>query len=191
MIKEKIATFISFTFGGEVWLPIILFITFLKSGLPHSILIYLLPLTFFLEFIIPFSGFYLLIKLKKVSDWDVTKRKQRYPLIETAAVSWTIALIFIYFLGNAFLFHVFLTLFVLGALIGFITYFWKISYHAALNTTAVILLNYFFDGKLLWLYLIIPVVCWSRFVLKKHTISQLLAGILLSAAVTFIGLYLF
>src|SRR5258708_411972 len=85
-------------------------------------------------------------------------------------------LIFIYFYGNKLLFDLNLITILILVVVGVITRFWKISFHASLITGTVILTNFLFNWSLPFLYLLIPVVLWARFVLKHHNLNQLLAG---------------
>lgn len=70
-----------------------------------------------------------------------------------------------------------------------ITYYWKISLHAALITFFVAMLICLYGPKLLPSVLLIILVFWSRLVLKRHNFSQLLAGFLL-ALIVLIGTFL-
>ncbi len=57
--------------------------------------------------------------------------------------------------------------------------FYRISFHVSINTSILIILNHFANWEYWPLFLIIPIIAWSRFYLHKHTIIQLLAGALI------------
>ena len=71
-----------------------------------------------------------------------------------------------------------------------VTFFWKISFHAIMITSlfisSIILGNIYLE---VFLFLMIFTVSYSRYVLKKHTIGQLIAGVSLVSLV-FIILFL-
>lgn len=54
--------------------------------------------------------------------------------------------------------------------------FYRISFHVSINTSLLIILNHFSGWDFLPPFIIIPIIAWSRFYLKKHTIFQLIAG---------------
>ncbi len=57
----------------------------------------------------------------------------------------------------------------------------KASGHACGITGPILALNFFTGLKMIWMFLLIPLVIWSRLVLKRHNIKQLVVG----AAVSF------
>lgn len=191
MNQQKIAKFISVVFGIRV-LPFILFIVVLsKSGLSPNQLLLITPITIFLLILVPIFYIFFAIRSKKASSWDLSKREERYGFIKTALISGFLALLFIYFYGNQLLFHLTLTTILILVIIGFITRYWKISFHASLITGTVILINFLFDWSLPILYLLIPLVFWARFTLKQHSLAQLFAGSLISGGITLAALKLF
>ncbi|MCA9380575.1 hypothetical protein KC675_05340, partial [Candidatus Dojkabacteria bacterium] len=69
--------------------------------------------------------------------------------------------------------------------------FYRISFHTALNTSLVILLNHI-EGCIFWpLFLLIPVIAWTRLILKKHTLFQVILGAIVPFTVYFIITLLF
>lgn len=143
------------------------------------------------QFVVPFVYIYIALKLGIVSAWDLPKRQERYILLIVYFVSSLISLALVKIIGNEFLFNLNLIFLALTVSISLITIFWKISIHTSVNTAGAILLNFLFGWQLPWLYLIIPIVFWSRYKLKRHTFMQLLAGITLSATVVLGGLFYF
>jgi membrane-associated phospholipid phosphatase len=65
-----------------------------------------------------------------------------------------------------------------------ITFWWKISLHASSVASAVTLLATLYGTVVLPAYLLVVAVGWSRVVLRRHTIAQVVAGTLLSIALT-------
>ena len=132
-----------------------------------------------------------LILIEKMhTDIDITDRTKRtlplfyavcsyligfFILFVLSAPSLTTALMFIYFSN---------TLIIL-----FINLSWKISIHAMGVAGPTVALVYLFGFPGLIFGLIIPLVMWSRVKLKKHTISQVLAGGMLGIILTAVQLY--
>ena len=132
---------------------------------------------------------YLLKKYKKISDWDISIRKER-PL--TFSILFCIALI-VMFIYQKFSYtnitNLNILLIVQFLLLFAITLFWKISGHTSTVTIACLVISniwlpfYWFSG------FIIPVIVWSRVYRKNHTISQAIVGVLLSLVVFQLGLF--
>ena len=179
----NIAYLISRVFGPTVVLIALTVIAGLRSGLPGADLMW---------FYVTLFGFILLpvlcvrvwfIKTKRVSDWDISNRRERIvPLIILLGFDILFYCIVLQF-HNQVLSSLFL-LFV-AWMIGFffITVFWKISGHASIITLAIMILVAWY-GKNWWpLFLLIPVVSWSRVVLKHHTLAQVIAGVVYSLCI--------
>lgn len=188
MNEEKLARILSIVLGPQVWLPVLIVSVLLKSGLSTKQLIILFPGLFLFQILIPLISIYIALKLKKITSWDLPKRKERYWFLILTTISYVLSIALIYFFGNRFLLNVSLILFVVLIAVSVITYFWKISLHASINTLGSILLNFLFAWQLPWLYLAIPLVYWSRLKLKRHNVAQLIAGSLVSGGVLLWGL---
>ncbi len=118
------------------------------------------------------------VRTKKVTNWDVSNRTQRV---------W-VFLIFSFFL--------FIDMFVINSLhndklsqfftmglvsfIGtfFITLFWKISGHLSTLAIAIGMIVHWYGFLWLPLLLLLPILCWSRVILKRHTLAQTIGGII-------------
>jgi len=62
----------------------------------------------------------------------------------------------------------------------------KASGHACGITGPIVAINFIAGIKMIYLALLIPLVMWARFVLKRHDTKQLLAGAATSFFVTLI-----
>lgn len=182
----KVAQLISILLGPQIWLPVLFFIIIFRLGAHPGLFFSIL----FLQVIIPLAYLYLAPKLGLGTHWDLPKRQERYPFLAIVLIGSLISLFLSYQFGTKFLFDlnsltvIFLIVFFL------ITLYWQISLHTALNTFGAILVNFLFDWNLAFLYLTIPTILWARLTLKRHTLSQLMAGIIISAIITLGGLYL-
>lgn len=140
----------------------------------------------------PLIFFAISYKLGWVSDIDLSERKERPVFLVVFVASLLLLSIFLYILGvpEKFFIYVFSGL-VMSALASIITLYWKISFHTAI-TSSVITAILILGGLRFWPFIIlVPLIGWSRVVLKKHTIWQVTGGALLAFGVTCIIFYLF
>lgn len=72
-----------------------------------------------------------------------------------------------------------------------ITRWWKISTHAFGITGPFAVMFLLFKWQPLPYVVLVPLVCWARVYLRAHTLGQVLAGIVLAIAATFIFFRLF
>ncbi len=191
MPSEKIARFLSVVLGPHVWLPLLFILVILKSGLTSTQARIVLPSVLLLQVILPLTYMIIAPKLGWVSKWDMELKEERRPFFFFLLVLTLINLTIIYFFGNNFLFDLNIIFIVLLLILFGITKYWKISLHLSLNTASLILINFLFSWRFPFLYLIIPIIFWARLKLKKHTVNQLVAGIVITAIITFGGLHLF
>jgi len=135
----------------------------------------LLAGVFALCFVGPFGFFLYSLKTKRISDFDIYDRKQRYPIFAAALLGMLAALIFIYFWGNAELLNDFARLFALALILVALNFKTKVSLHVALVATfALILVNDY--GLSVWLFGLIPLMAWSRVALHRHTLLEVVLG---------------
>ncbi|NTW56925.1 MAG: hypothetical protein HGB20_07785 [Chlorobiaceae bacterium] len=139
--------------------------------------------------VIPMLLIYGLKKTGKVSDYNITFREQRFlPLLVLVAVN-VLGYEFIQqlhpprLLSGILLFNAVNTVFIL-----LITLQWKISIHLFSYASAVALLFVKFGYHALWLLPVVPLLMWSRIVLKAHNFMQTLVGSIVGFAVVFMEL---
>lgn len=168
-----------FGFGTFVLLAIVAIFSgrFLNSDYPWILLTAVLFL---------FTGGLLFIctKLKIFSDFDLSRRGER-PLFFFLLILLGVGLLFLYIVFGASLFlRYFIIIYLVEIILDFlITLFWKISNHT-LSVTSFVLFSIILLGySHLYLILLIPFVAWARLYLKKHTLGQIVGGILLATFV--------
>ena len=64
-----------------------------------------------------------------------------------------------------------------------INVYWKISLHTAFISAAAMVLTLIFGAKAAWVFVLLPLVAWSRLELKLRTPAQVVAGAVLAAAI--------
>lgn len=161
---------------------IYLIYTFSKTGITIQSKLLLIPITLVLNIIVPLIYFLFLFKEGKISDIDQSDRKQRFSQMTLMIICWSITLCFISLFADEFLWQRYLAMYIVGLFLVGITFFWKISFHAAIIT--LLSVSIAADNPAYrWIVVALPPVVWSRWYLKKHTILQLTSAVLLSATV--------
>lgn len=123
------------------------------------------------------------------SDFDISKREKR---VIFYSISCFIAVLYfavaVIFKGIFFP----LSIISLGIILGLVTleivnFYLKVSLHASVITAFVITVGLLYGIKIfLWIIVLVPLICWSRFFLKKHTLRELIAGIIVGSFTTLI-----
>lgn len=191
MSSEKIAKFLAVALGPHIWTPLLFILIISKSGMTPQQTIIIFPTVLLLQVIIPIAYLIIAPKLGWVGKWDMETKEERRPFSILMLALTAITLIIIYLVGNSFLLHLNLIFITLLIALSAITVYWKISLHTSLNTAASIIVNFLFGWSLPFLYLAIPAIFWARLELKKHTVSQLAAGIVVTTIITIGGFVLF
>lgn len=191
MNKKKVAEILSIILGPQIWIPFLFFLIIFKSGLSRYQINILLPLLLLLVVIIPLGYLFIAPKVGWASKWDLPKRKERYPFFAITLITSLISLWLIYTLGTELLFNLSILFLIMLLIAMTVTYFWQISLHVTLNVFGALITNYLFNWNLPILYVVVPVIMWARFLLKRHTLVQLTAPILINTALAIIGLKYF
>lgn len=161
----------------------LLFLLIFKTGLSGDQIRLLLPSLFFLLVFIPFFYLHLALRMGWVSHWDLPKKEERRTIMVIFVISSILSFVLVSQYGTKLLADLFTILLITGFLISLITFFWKISIHMVLDTTGILMLNFLLGWHFWPLAVLIPVVGWARYKLKRHTPMQILSGTILSAVV--------
>lgn len=181
---------ISRIFDPVVEIPILLSASVylvLTNGLRWRFLLLLL----LIDAVLP--ALYMVIGLLKgyITDWDMTKRRERYGLYFFTIMTHLFGVVLAYFLGKTILFEILLVFWLLAVIFGIVTLFWKISIHAGTNAALVAFFNHYYGwSNYWWLILVLIVVMWSRIEIKKHTLAQVSLGAGLAIGFVSLGLRL-
>lgn len=125
----------------------------------------------------------------KFTDMDVSVRSQRSgPFLFSILSALVGLLILSFFRGPKDLQTVMLAVIACGIVLLLITLWWKISMHASVLAGAVTMLTALYGNIILPGYLLLILVCWSRVVLRRHTMAQVIAGSLLSIFLSILAL---
>jgi membrane-associated phospholipid phosphatase len=135
--------------------------------------------------LLPLAAVELLVRLGKVTDHHVSDRRQRAPVLAMAVVSLLAGLCLLLAI-SAPSSVIAMVLAIVGGVVvlAVISLFWKISGHAGSVAFATAVAVLLLGAPWIPLLLLIPAVCWSRVVLRAHTVAQVVAGAVVGGGVT-------
>lgn len=129
------------------------------------------------------------VRLGKFSDVDVSDRTQRSgPYIFGIISAFIGFLILLLIHGPKNLQTILLLTVIIGIIMMIITLWWKISVHASSLAGAATVLTALYGAIMLPTFALVVLVGWSRVVLRRHTLAQVIAGSCLNIALTAIVL---
>ncbi len=173
--RHPLSYFESVIFSPQFIIPIILFLPFLKEQRYREFVI-----VFFVLFILPFSFFLYQYKTKKISNWDIPKRKERESIYFVGLGAFVLALWYVHAYSTPFIFRAYLVFLVLGVAAALMNVVTKISVHVMSLMVLCILLVAYFQVSLL-IFLFVPILGVSRIILKRHKVHEVLLGVLVPA----------
>lgn len=126
------------------------------------------------------------------SDFDLSKKPERQKFYHLVLV-----LSFVYFISTAlikgFFFHltaIILSVFLIILAFDVVNNFLKASIHLGVVCAFVFSMGIFYGlNTFLLLFPLIPLMAWSRFKLKKHTLMELLVGGLIGTGATLLSFF--
>lgn len=125
------------------------------------------------------------VRLGKLSDADVSRRAERTGPFLFGIVSITLGLMALMTIhGPKNLETALMSAAVTGIIMMVTTLWWKISMHASSVAGAAIMLTALYGAIMLPAFLLLPLVGWSRVVLGRHTVAQVVVGALVSMALS-------
>lgn len=119
------------------------------------------------------------MKTRHFSNFDVSRRKQRFLLYQVVIV---LTLLF-YFLGKAIgissvILEFSILFLILVVVLEVVNIKVKASVHIASMTIISFAAGFYYNGALVLLPLLIPILAWSRVYTKRHTKKEVLVGFL-------------
>lgn len=183
--EENMGRIISRLTEPIIWIPLVLWIVLekLQSSLGKIVNYYFITLFFF--FIVPFGYALFVIFIKKDLDIDISDKSKRIKFAVLPMLSFAIGVTITYFIDKQF-FIITLAAFMSTMLLVVITHLFKISYHSGLNALYFYVVNYLYNWHFWWLFLLLIPISWGRWTMKKHTIMQLFAGVIVSTFTFFL-----
>jgi len=176
--KNRAATWVTEVFQPPVVVSIQLLISPLaEPGFPGTVGYGALAALFVC--VLPLIVLLVLVRLGKVTDHHVSDRKQRAPVLLMALACIAVGLLVLTAAG-APQSVIAMVLAVVGgvAVLAAVSPFWKMSGHAAAVSCAGVVSVLMLGAAWEPLLVLVPAVCWSRVVLRAHTVAQVVAGAL-------------
>jgi len=171
---------------ATISLPFILLVAFYQAQDKLSALIYACITLFFLS-VGPLLYIIIGVRLGKLSDIDVSRRSQRFGPFLFGIVSVTIGWIVLSLInGPRNLQTVMIMTIFSGTVMMVITLWWKISMHASSLGGVATMLTALYGAVMLPLFILLILVSWSRVVLRRHTVPQVIAGSLAGIVLTLV-----
>lgn len=165
-----------------LWLPVMIWLVVSNTNVPVGKQFIYFPILLLFVFVFPFGYFLYLLLVKKEFDIDITERGKRLGYTSKSMISFGIGFILTYFMGRE-LFIITGAVFLSSLGLILVTTRWKISFHGGLNTLVFCTVNYFYQWRFWWMFLLLIPIGLARLIMKKHTLAQFVAGIVLCAAI--------
>lgn len=165
---------------ATISVPMILLVAFYKASSIASALLYAGITLFFLS-IGPFTYILIGVRLGKLSDVDVSRRSERAGPFIFGLISVCLGWFALVLVHAPFpLVSTVIVTAISGLVMMIITLWWKISLHAGSLGAAATILTALYGEVMLPTFALLVLVSWSRVVLRRHTLGQVVAGSLLS-----------
>ena len=184
-LHVRIARYISTIFSPMgVSLPAILLIALYHERNQLTVAINT-GLTLFFLSVGPMIYILIGVRLGKFTDVDVSKRSQRTGPFIFGIISAFVGFLALSVLhGPKNLQTILLLTIISGIIMMIITIWWKISIHASSLAGAATVLTALYGTVMLPAFILVALVGWSRVVLRRHTLAQVIAGSLLNIVLT-------
>jgi membrane-associated phospholipid phosphatase len=161
-------------------LPFVVLVAFYHTRDQLAAIVYAFIALFFLS-IGPLIYVVIGVRTGKLSDLDISRRSERAGPFLFGIISTSIGLLVLSLVLGPKDLQTALILTTISAVILMVTtLWWKISIHASTMAGAATMLTVLYGMALLPLFLLLVLVSWSRVVLRRHTVAQVVAGSLLS-----------
>ena len=148
----------------------------IRSGVMGWDLLSLMGILFFTMILPPGLLLWWAVKTKRVTNWDISNRKQRIWAFVILAFLLCIDSVIMQTVGTPLMNQVFRFFLVLFAGFFLITLRWKLSGHLSTVSVIALFFTYWYGGIFFLLFALIPLMGWARLVLKRHTIGEVIMG---------------
>lgn len=178
--KRKVAKIISDIFQPPlVSIPLFVALSLQAENVPLTIAVCL-----FFSFVFPMAEIYAWARYKGI-EGDIPNKDDRFVPLLLGVVSYAIGVIVLHIISAPAIVETIMVAYAVNTLaIVFISRYWKISIHAIGLVGPIMALIYAYGPWCALLTVFIPLVMWSRYVLRKHTPAQLVCGALLGLLLT-------
>ncbi len=183
---HKLARTISYLSDGSLISVIVFYLFARKYEHSVTVSIFWTLLTLVFSTFIPFGVVFYFWKKGEVSSLHLDRREERWRFFVISIISaFTGFLILDKLKAPPPLTVSMLNYVFLATVMMLITLFWKISLHASTVSAFAMAVIMVFGVQFSWIYLFVLPVLWARYALRKHTVSQLVAGTFVAGVITF------
>jgi membrane-associated phospholipid phosphatase len=176
--KDKIK--IAHIFSKPVMISLILLsllTLYLKIDIPVKYQISLFSFSILLPIILSF----LFRFFKLTSDFTVSQQEERPRLFFLFSILLLISFGISIKTGNTQLIQIYTVINITLLISTILTMFWKVSFHMIVATLCLFIITTLLQYPLLYLlFLLLPMIGWSRIYLKRHTVKQVIGGFALT-----------
>ena len=178
---------------SRVFEPLILFIfilimVFVRAQLPLTTLLWQGSIILFVIIFPPILLLIRAIRQKKISNWDMSDRKQRVGALVVFLMFFALGIFLLSLFHEPIITNFFLYMFGVFLLFFMITLRYKMSGHLTGLAMWLVCVSSWFGGLTTVLFFSLPLLCWSRVVLKRHTLGQVLLGSVFGLTLGYIGI---
>jgi len=178
---------------SRIFEPIVLFVfilvmVFVQAHLPLATALWQGGIILCVMIVPPMLLLIRAIKQKKISGWDMSDRKQRVRAFVVFLMFFAFGLLLLSLFREPVITHFFLYMFVVFLLFFAVTLIYKISGHLTGLAIWIICVSSWFGWYTNLLFLMLPLLCWSRVALKRHTVGQVLLGSVFGLIAGYIGI---
>lgn len=182
------ALLISRVFEPLVLFLFILVMVFVKAQLPLGTLLWQWSIILFIILLPPIVLLVRALQQKKISNWDMSDRKQRVRAFAVFLGFFAFGVFFLSLFNEPVITTFFLYMFGVFLLFFAVTLIYKMSGHLTGLAMWVVCVSSWFGWYTNLFYVALPLLCWSRVVLKRHTLGQVLLGTVFGLTLGYIGI---
>lgn len=176
-VRSSLAKRISQFFSPLIWVNFGIWLLLWQAYLDNHLLFWQTACLVVVFTFCPVAFFFLGAKHGRF-DLDMTKREERFRFYVFGLLCGFLGLNLVYYFSFD-LFRIFLTVTIDALVFAVITLWDKPSLHVGGLTSAFLIVNLLSGWHYFYLFPIIPLVAWSRVVLEKHSLSEILEGFLI------------
>ncbi len=150
-----------------------------------------LTIILFFTSVVPLTYVAFLMKRGRVDSFDVDARLKRLGPLAVGVAGYLAAFAGLSVLQAPAIIRGLMFCYAVNTLLVLIiTRRWKVSIHATGISGPLVALSYHFGAVTVPLYLLIPIVGGARVVLRKHSVAQVAAGVIIGLGLTVVQLHL-
>lgn len=189
--RIRIARYVSNILApATISLPFILLVAFYQAQDQFAAFVYAFITLIFLS-IGPLLYIIIGVRLGKLTDMDVSRRSQRAGPFLFGIISVMIGWLVLTLLNGPRNLQTVLIITVCSGIVMLtITCWWKISIHASSLGGVATVLTALYGAVMLPMFVLLVLVSWSRVVLGRHTVTQVIAGSLTGIVISLVILKL-